>query len=641
MNKLVTKLFIIAVLALCPMKFFGQSEKATEGFNDYAYVSGDLGLGFLKGDNQGLKLGLNGHLGIGYQFDNILGIKANAGFGGLNGKYSNYTINKQNYFEGNLNLTINLTDIVLGYNPDRKFSIVPHLGIGQVRYRVKLDNNNGNQVYENGYNERDGRKVVATIPMGVELNYIINPSWRVHLDFTANYADTDLLDGIVSGVHNDWFSTINLGASYRLGSEANIFKRDDVYCNYWYLMADGGASFVFGDNKYNFGNVRGNMNIGAGYSFHNFYRIYVKAGYGIYTGQYRNLFTLDYADYYEANVNIAADIVGFIFGHDEARRFGVYPHIGIGQMQYRARATFADGRKASVGYDHDAAYNRKGRGINDRKVALTVPMGIEFNYIINEKFDAYTDVTTYSADSDVLDAFASGIHKDWRTTVNFGLRYKFNNSCVRAAAKEAEKMDCVTPEELKQAIKEALEEYEASKPEEANADNTESAAAVQVVEKHTIYHTNHANIVFPVNKSEKLKSQTNIDALNRASQEVQSGFEVERIIVEGYASPEGGDEINNRLAEERAKAAAELVQNELHSHLDADHITIHSNGADWDGLIEAILGSDINDREEIAEKIKNSTDREQTLNTLLGQYPEIRPLLPQLRRANVTITTVK
>lgn len=638
MNKLVTKLFIIAVLAVCPFKFYGQEEgKTVEPFNDYAYVSGDLGLGFLKGDNSGLKLGLNGHLGIGYQFDNILGIKANLGFGGLDGKYTNYTINKSNYFEGNLNLTINLTDIILGYNPDRKFSLVPHIGVGQVRYRVKVDNVNDKPVYEGGYNERDGREVIATIPMGVELNYIINPSWRVHLDFTANYADGDRLDGIASGEHNDWFSTLNLGASYRLGSKANIFKRDDVYCNYWYLMADGGASFVFGDNKYNFGNVRGNMNIGAGYSFHNFYRIYVKAGYGIYTGEFDNVFTLDYADYYEANVNIAADLVGFIFGHNEARRFGVYAHIGVGQMQYRARATYANGKKAAVGYHHDASYNQKGRGLLDRKVALTVPMGVELNYIVNDKVDVYADATTFSADSDVIDAFASGLHKDWRTTVNFGLRYKFANSCVRAAAEEAERIDCVTPEELKQAIKEALEEYEANKAEEAEAAKTDAAA--QVIEKH--YHTNHANIVFPINKSEKLGTQTNIDAINRASNEVQEGFEVESIIIEGFASPEGGEEINNRLAEERAKAAADLIQSELHTHLDEEHITIHSNGADWDGLIEAILGSDLNNKEDIANEIKNSSNREKTLNELMAKYPQIKPLLPQLRRANVTIKTVK
>jgi hypothetical protein len=343
MNKLsFTKLIMIMVLALCPMAFYGQNdntENQNAQFNDYAYVTGDLGLGMLNGDNSGLKLGLNGHFGIGYQFDNIVGVKGNIGFGGLNGKYDYVNIDKSNYFEANANLTINLTDIIFGYNPDRKLNFVPHIGIGQVRYRVRLNDNNGNDVYENGYNKRDGRKVVATVPMGFELNYAINPSWKVYLDYTANYADTDLLDGIAKGEHNDWFTSINLGASYKLGSEANIFKRRGIYCNYWFVTADGGASFLFGDNKYNFKSVRGNANIGIGYNFHNFYRVYGKIGYGIFTGEYDKLFTLNYGDYYAANINIAADIIGLIFGYDEARRGAIYTHIGLGQMQYRARAT--------------------------------------------------------------------------------------------------------------------------------------------------------------------------------------------------------------------------------------------------------------------------------------------------------------
>ena len=635
MNKKFTTLLMIVILALCPMTFFGQNEieKQATSFNDYAYVSGDLGLGLLNGDNSGVKLGLNGNLGIGYQFDHIVGIKGNIGFGGLNGKYDHVSIDKSNYFNANLNLTVSFTDIILGYNPDRKFNAVPHIGFGQVRYQIRLEKNNGN-IYENGYSERYGRKVAATIPMGFELNYAINPNWKVYLDYTATYADTDLLDGVARGKHNDWFSSVNLGASYRLGSEANIFRRNDPYCNYWYLMADGGASFLFGDNQYNFKSVRGNANVGIGYDFHNFYRIYGKLGYGIFTGEYENFFTLDYADYYTANINIAAEIVGFIFGYDQDRRYGLYPHVGLGQMQYRARATYANGKKTSVGYDHNASYNKKGRGFYDRKVVMTVPVGIELNYIINQRVDVYADITTEWADSDIVDAIWSGTHNDWHTTINAGLRYKLNGSCYKV---EEETNNCITPEDVKNAIKEALQEYEANRPQ------TEAAATVrtEVVEKRTVYHTNHANIVFPINEVTKAKTQTNIDAINRASQEVQNGFHVESILVEGYASPEGPADENYRLAEERAKAAAELVQEELHTHLEPSQVTIHSNGGDWDGLFEAILGSDLANKEAIVKEIQESSNREETLRKLMNKYSGIEPLLPQLRRANVTITTIK
>ena len=652
MNRKFTKLFLMMALAICPFAFYGQNdgiENKTASFNDYVYVSGDLGVGVLGGDNSGYKPGLNGHLGIGYQFDNILGIKANVGFGGLNGKFTNVTVDRLNYSEINLNLTVNFTDIILGYNPDRKFNVVPHVGVGQVRSRVRLVDENGKTVYENGFNKKQGRKVLATIPMGIEVNYALNAGINLFADFSANHVDSDLFDGRYGGSSNDWFSSLNLGATYRLGSEANIFKRRGIYCNYWFITADGGASFLFGDNKYNFNSIRGNANIGIGYNFHNFYRVYGKIGYGIFTGEYDKLFTLNYGDYYAANLNIAADIIGLIFGYDEARRGAIYPHIGLGQMQYRARATYANGKKASVGYDHDASYNKKGRGLFDRKVALTIPVGVEFNYVLNHRVDLYADVTTAYADSDIVDAFWSGNSNDWHTTANVGLRYKFNRSCYDNSSEDGIVEDLtspetyyITPEDVKQAVREALDEYEAEKALEAEAEKAaEAEAAATVVEKEIIYHTNHANIVFPVNEIEKVNTQTNIDAINRASQEVQNGFHVEDIIVEGYASPEGPADKNYRLAEERAKAAAELVQDELHTHLDPSHVKIHSNGGDWKGLIEAILGSDIADKEAIAKEIEESSNREETLGKLMEKYSEIEPLLPQLRRANVTITTVK
>ena len=632
MIKRITKILII-VLTVLPMTILGQNNDKQPQFNDYVYVSGDLGLGLLAGDNTGLKVGLNGHVGMGYQFDNIFGIKANFGFGGLNGKYEGLTLDKQNYFEANLNLTMSVLDMILGYNPDRRFNVVPHIGLGQIQYKAKMLNENETLFSEQGYDGSSGRKVVATLPLGVELNYAINPAWNVFVDFTSTFTDSDRIDGIASGVHNDWFSSVNLGATYKLNKHERLYNVGQEFCNYWFVMADGGASYIFGDNEHRFNDLAGNGNLGFGYNFHDYYRVYAKVGYGIYKGSLPGVFTLDYSDYVEANINFSADIVALIFGHNDARRFGIYPHIGIGQMQYRARATYADGRKAYVGYDHDAAGNKKGDGIFNRRVALTVPMGIELTYKMNETIDLYADASTNFADSDILDCFYSGTSKDYHSTVNFGLRYKFKSTCaVKAeeeAAKAANEACCITPEELKQAIKEALEEQAAQ--------DTAVEVRTEIIEK--TYHVNHANIVFPINKSEKLATQTNIDAVNRASNEVQEGFEVQSIVVEGYASPEGGDDINNRLAEERAQAAADLVKSEL--SLDGGEVTIHSNGADWDGLVNAILGSDMKNKEEIANKIKKSSNKDKTLKELMGQYPEIKDLLPQLRRANVTIKTVK
>lgn len=649
MNKLnFTKFIMIIALVICPTMFYGQKSDNVKrvnytDFENYVYASGDLGLGALAGDNSKFKVRLNGHLGLGYQFDNILGAKINLGFGGLNGGFDNYEIKKLNYFETNINLTINFLDIILGYNPDRKFNIVPHVGVGVIQYRVHTTDNNGNTVYKGGFKDnKDGnaqgygigkRRVAATIPMGLEVNYRINQRWTAFIDFTTNYTDTDRLDGIASNKH-DWFSGVNLGATYRLGDKANIFRPAEGVCNYWFMTLDGGASFLAGDNDYNFKSVRGNANIGGGFNFRNNYRVYAKLGYGIYNGSSK-YFNITYGDYYEINFNLAADLVGIIFGYNDTRRVALYPHIGVGQMQYKATAKYSNGTSAQVGYNNNSSINKKGNGIAGRRVALTVPVGIEFAYKINSTYEAYVDATATYANTDALDTYLSGRCKDWHSALNIGFRYKFNSSCYQT---EEEQVPAITPEDVKEAVKEALKEQEAATAEAIKAAVAEMANAAAKNSDSVIYHNNFTNINFPISKSEKLATQTNIDAINRASEEMKDGSKVDRIVVEGYASPDGSKELNDRLAQERAEEAAELVKKELGTNV---NIEINSKGADWDGLIKAIEGSNLEDKAEIANEIKNSSNREQTLRELMAEYPQIKELLPQLRRAGVTITTVK
>ncbi len=644
MNRLnFTKIILIIALIACPTMFYGQNSGVKKnGFTDfenYLYVSGDLGIGALSADNSGFKVRPNGHLGFGYQFDNILGAKLNLGYGALNGNYGNRTIEKSNYFEASISLTANVVDIILGYDSDRNYSVNPHIGVGQIHYQTHLVDAEGNTLYRVGFNENgsikgDGinrRKVVATVPMGIEVNYNFAPNWSAYADFTASYADTDALDGVFSG-KNDWFASFNLGAIYKLKGKANILQDNNEYCNHWFAMLDGGASYIFGDNKFNFNDVNGNGNIGIGYNFSNNYRFYAKFGFGMYNANEASSFTLKYGDYYEVNFNLAADLVGIIFGYNDTRRVALYPHIGIGQMQYKATTILDEGGSIQVGYNNDNSNNRRGDGLYGRRVALTIPMGLEFTYKINNTYEAYMDATTTFADTDLLDAVSSGKSRDRHAAINIGFRYKFNKSCF-VVEEPVEVPECITPEEIKDAIKNAIKEQEAASTEAIKA-----AIAEAAVEDSVVYNKNFTNIVFPINKSEKIDTQTNIDALNRASKEMKDGSAVNKIIVEGYASPDGSKELNDRLAQERAEEAAELVKKELGTNVE---IEINSKGADWDGLIKAIEGSDLENKADIANQIKNSSNREQTLRELMAKYPQIKKLLPQLRRAGVTITTVK
>ena len=205
MNKLnLSKLFWVIVLVLSFTPLFAQNENneisevdtaavkldTRLNFEKYMFLSGDFGIGILDGDNTKFKLGFNGHFGIGYQFDELVALKANFGYGSLNGRFEEprITIDKLNYFEANINLLFDAFGIIFGYNPDRKFTVQPHIGIGQIQYRLNALTSNGSVFQKVGYNDVEttsgsgiqGRKVVASMPLGLELDYSINKRWKLY-----------------------------------------------------------------------------------------------------------------------------------------------------------------------------------------------------------------------------------------------------------------------------------------------------------------------------------------------------------------------------------------------------------------------------------------------------------------------------
>lgn len=694
MNKLnLSKLFWVIVLVLSFTPLFAQNENneisevdtaavkldTRLNFEKYMFLSGDFGIGILDGDNTKFKLGFNGHFGIGYQFDELVALKANFGYGSLNGRFEEpqITIDKLNYFEANINLLFDAFGIIFGYNPDRKFTVQPHIGVGQIQYRLNALTSNGSVFQKVGYNDVEttsgsgiqGRKVVASMPLGLELDYSINKRWKLYLDFIANYTDSDLVEGVNGDYKNDWFYTINVGTIYRLGLEkgrvVKVINEDGVEeevvvydkvpsCNYWYIMADAGGSYLFGDNHFNFSSLKSNYNVGVGYNFGDYYRLYGKIGLGNISGLEKdNAWVITDNNMLHATANFAFDIIGLIARTTE-KRLELYPHIGIGQTQFRTTTSVNGEGLKQVGYNNTNKYNTKGTGLDERKVAFTFPLGIELAYNVTDRTDLYADATSYLTQNDLLDCIISGSNNDAYSTFNIGLRYKFNRACLepeeccitpeeveqaiqealeqQKAAEEDNQPACVTPEELKQAIKDAIDEYEASRPKVDEKFGTLSNA--------TIINNNYSDISFPQNQAQKIKTQTNIDAINRASSQMEDGSAINRVIIEGYASPEGDNEFNERLARERAEQAAQIIQNEL-GEIDAERIEITTKGADWEGLYASLENSDIEGKDAIIEELKNSSDKVETMKEILKSHPQVRQLLPQLRRASIVITTIK
>jgi len=136
--------------------------------------------------------------------------------------------------------------------------------------------------------------------------------------------------------------------------------------------------------------------------------------------------------------------------------------------------------------------------------------------------------------------------------------------------------------------------------------------------------------------------------IHDAFNEIQSDKDVTitGLFIEGYASPEGRWDSNEKLSRERAIALKDYIVNNFHVRLRGDLVHVQWVAEDWDGLRTEIAGSEIARRDKILDIIDNTPDIDArktalkqlgtTYQTLLNQF------FPPLRRVEYQIDyTVK
>ena len=438
--------------------------------------------------------------------------------------------------------------------------------------------------------------------------------------------------------------------------------------NHWFIDIDAGGTLLFGDNEtFQFNRMRGDARIGAGYAFYKYFTAYGKIGFGYLSGQKENVFTTNMANYLSYDLNVSVDLINLIMGYSDDRKFAVKPHVGIGQLQSTARATAADGTMYKVGYlESEPGVTTPGKGFNGRKIYMEIPMGIEFEYNPTRKIALYFDLQTTKVDSDRLEGIALGDHNDWFSMGNVGLRYKFRDAksakekaaeaaaarkaaeeqaAAERAAAEAEanrKPDCeackdVIEKAVKDAVEEALKNY---KPQEQaavapEAEDAEAAEEIAVIKQN--FDEKDIHLTFKVGKAEVEDNAANRDEVKKVSDDIDNGREIHTILTVGYASPEGNDKQNQKLSEDRAKASASYIQNKLGDQAKGITFDTKGMGSDWNGFYTALNNSNIADKAEIANQIKNSKNPTATLNQLKEKNAELAKLLVELRRTQVFI----
>lgn len=155
-----------------------------------------------------------------------------------------------------------------------------------------------------------------------------------------------------------------------------------------------------------------------------------------------------------------------------------------------------------------------------------------------------------------------------------------------------------------------------------------------------------AYINFEVNKANILKGYRDNDKelakINKFIREVENNvnYDVNKMVIEGFASPEATVEHNKDLSERRARSLESALRTKYGKGLPA--VTTRFGGEDWGGLKEAVQKSNISDKARALEIInsseyENDDVREQDLKALSSYGYMYEHFYPNLRRNTITM----
>lgn len=116
---------------------------------------------------------------------------------------------------------------------------------------------------------------------------------------------------------------------------------------------------------------------------------------------------------------------------------------------------------------------------------------------------------------------------------------------------------------------------------------------------------------------------------------------VSQVEISGYASPEGGQDLNERLANSRGSNTEKFIRGKINGN--QTRYISSSTAEDWEGFRAEVEQSDINDKEliiRVLEMYSDLDERETQIRNLSQVYTNLADnILPKLRRSRIVVTT--
>ena len=156
-----------------------------------------------------------------------------------------------------------------------------------------------------------------------------------------------------------------------------------------------------------------------------------------------------------------------------------------------------------------------------------------------------------------------------------------------------------------------------------------------------------AHLDFPVGKSvilpDFMNNQTELRNIREMFNKVQNDkkLTITDVYIEGFASPEGPLKLNEQLSKSRAEALKKYLS--VHEQISANLYNVSFGGENWEGLIKALEASNMKEKTEFLNIIRNTSDiarRKEEIKRVGGGAPYrtmLKELYPALRKVNCRI----
>ena len=206
-----------------------QAQQDSVAFAPHWFVQPQFGVGYHVGEAKFSKLlSPTAQLSVGRQFCPLFGLRLGvSGWQARNWQTHPVAEYKWNYIQTNLDATVSLTNLIWGWNPDRKWNVYGLAGVG---LNIAFKNNDANNLAAMNESEGipalansgfeklwDGTKAFVAGRLGAGVEYAISERVAIGLEYNANFLP-DRWNSKKGKCDNlDWQQNLLVGVKIALG----------------------------------------------------------------------------------------------------------------------------------------------------------------------------------------------------------------------------------------------------------------------------------------------------------------------------------------------------------------------------------------------------------------------------------------